>query len=341
MAGKVQQQQRSDNEEEVIDGEAEVEAGEGEEGEEGAADRGDNAEPEVTLKNLKKVAGAGDEEGDGEEEVDGEAEAEGEAEGGKKGGPPKTIPYGRFSKEVAKNADLAAENERLRKAAGVTEEAEEAADEEEVEQFDHDAKEKEYLVAVSQGDFDTATALRKEINAQLKAEAKAEASADAIQIVGRAEQQKNFTSAVNDTLKKYPWLDDKGDEADEEAIESVVALRNHYIHTQGLAPAEALRKAADKVAKGRTAAESAEEEGEEGEGAEKLSPEQKRVRAEKERKREATRKGVDAQGKQPPALKGKGDRGHEGGTGKAVEDMTDEEFDKLSEADKKKARGDE
>lgn len=336
MAGKVQQ---SDSEEEVIDGEAEaeVEEGEGEEGKESAADRGDNAEPEVTLKNLKKVAGTSDEEGEGEEEADGEAE--GEAEGSKKG-PPKTIPYGRFSKEVAKNAELEAENERLRKAAGVTEESEEAAEEEEVEQFDHDAKEKEYLTAVSQGDFDTATAIRKEINTQLKAEAKAEASAEAVQIVSRAESQKNFTSAVNDTLKKYPWLDDKGDAADAEAIESVVALRNHYIHTQGLAPAEALRKAADKVAKGRTAAEGAEEEGEEGDG-EKLTPEQKRVRAEKERKREATRKGVDAQGKQPPALKGKGDRGHEGGTTKAVEDMSEEEFEKLPESEKRKMRGDE
>jgi hypothetical protein len=72
-----------------------------------------------------------------------------------------------------------------------------------------------------------------------------------MQTVTANERQRDFNTAVAETLKKYPWLNDKGDEADDDAIEEVVVWRNHYIG-KGKTPADALREAAAKVAKTRT-----------------------------------------------------------------------------------------
>jgi hypothetical protein len=322
---------RKDNEEEVLEIEGEEEQAEGEgEGEGEPEDRGDDPDPAVNLKTLKKVAGA-EEEGEGDGEGDGEEEAEGK-------GPPKTVPYSRLAKEVAKGKALEEELEQLRASKGKGA-AEEEAPEEEVEAFDFDAKEEAYLKAASMGEYDEAKKIRREINAALKAEAMVEATNEAVKTINASESQREFGKAVAETLKAHPWLNDKGDDADPDAIEQVVALRNLYI-SKGKSAADALREAAAKVAKTRPKAEPEEEEGEEGEddGKGKKKPTAKEI-AEAARAKEARKRGALAAEDQPAALKGKGNRTSEGAQ-LNIEDMTEEEFDALPEAEKKKARGD-
>lgn len=329
MAGRNGNHQ-DDAQEEVIEDNEEREGEEGDENEQDEKDdRGDDADPAVNKDTLKKVAGAGkgdkkDESEEGEEEEHADDESESDKA-------PKVVPRARLNQEIERRKALEEENARLKKAAG-DKEAEEAEEEEETG-YDFDAKEEEYLKLVSEGELKAAAALRREINQALKEEAKAEATVEAVQAVSGAAKKEAFDKEVAAVLKEYPWLDDKDKKnADHEAIEEVVEWRNFYITQKGMAPAEALRKAAERVAKSRDEDE-AEESAEEEDGKEKAKE------AGEERTKTAIKKGAETASKQPPPTKGKGNRSSEEQQ-LNVEDMDDDAFDKLPAAEKKRLRGD-
>ncbi len=319
MAGKTKQEQDLDDaQEEVIDEEQVEEEGEDKD----APDRGDDPDPDVNEDTLKKVAAEGD-----EAAAEEEADADESEEGAKK--TPKTVPYGRLAKVTAEKAALEAELEELR----AKKPAKEEQAEEEEEAYDFKAKEREYLKLVSEGELDAAADLRVEIDDRRADENQARATAAAVETIGRTKSDEDFGKAVAETLKTYPFLDNKSPEADKDAIDDVVAFRDHYITKKGLSPAEALRKAAERVAKDREEAESEAEEAEE-EGKEKAKA------AGAARTKAAVKKGAESATKQPPTIaKGKGNRTSEDAQ-LDVQEMSEDDFDKLPAEEKKRLRGD-
>lgn len=316
MAGKGKQEEQDldDAQEEVIEDEKVKEADKD--------DRGDDADPDVNAETLKKVAAGAEEEESTEEEGEGEEEKK----------TPKTVPYGRLAKVTAEKAALEEELAELRKSKA----AEKGAEEEEQEEaYDFKAKEREYLKLVSEGEIDAAADLRVEIDDRRADENQARATAAAVETIGRTEADREFGKAVTETLKKHPWLDNKSPDADKEAIDDVVAFRDYYITKKQMSPADALRKAAERVAKTR---EPDEAEAEEEDAEEKGKAKAKEAAA--ARTKEALKKAAAAAEKQPAAIaKGKGNRTSEDAQ-LDVAEMDEDTFDKLPAEEKKRLRGD-
>ena len=252
------------------------------------------------------------------------------AEGEEDGAPPRMIPKGRFD-EV--NNEKKALQDQLSQALAALASAGKAAPAPEAEKtapaFDLKAAMRERLAAIVRGDDDRALELDEEIQAETLKRARAEARQEFE--AGQAEReqrtQAESVQKVAATIKKqYPQLDDKSEEADEDAILFVIARRDALIQ-KGEAPSEALRKASAIAADrfGFGAADGAN-------APTKTDGAAARLIATRERNARAA-------AQQPPELGGKGDRATQ--TQRAnVAEMTDEEFAALPAAEKKRLRGD-
>lgn len=333
-----------DDEPDVIDASKKGDDAEGD-GEDGEGseddDRGDEVGGKIDKKALAKVAGKDGDDKDGEDDAEGSDEDEGGDEGDDKDKPPKTVPYSRLSKVVADRDRLREENATLKAAAGKGGKGDDDADEkddkkEKPPEFDIDKKEEEYLSLVSQGDDKAALAVRKEINTYLRQSAKTEAVAEATQAMSQAEQAREFGKTVSSLKKQYPWLDEKSDEADEDDIAMVVGLRDKHI-AKGKSPSEALKLAAKHVADRRPKED--DDEGEEGDDKDSKGDKDDKEDKVGSRKKEAIERGVKANEGQPPAMSGKGDRSARSSQ-LDIENMSEEDFEKLPLAEKKRMRGD-
>lgn len=296
-------------------------------------DRGDLVDPAVTAANLQAVlesgAGVADPGQAGEGEGAGDEE---DADGTKHG--LQGIPQARFNEVNTRKKELEAENEQLRRdlaaarapAQTAAPAAPAAAPAPAVAQFDPDAKEQEYFAALVEGDQVKASKIRREINDHLVAEAEARAEAKAEQ----RSQAALLRDEVAETMKAHPWLDTE-DGAD--ALELIVAARDAGI-ARGQAPHVALRSAVAKIApKFAPAAAGTAGDPPAGAlagGAAKLDT----------RPAAAVKRGAADSLKQPAPLgtAGVGNRASEAQMD--VEEMSDEQFANLSEAEKKKLRGD-
>lgn len=321
----------------IEDNEEELDTEGAEQEEEGSeADRGDDLHPEdKDTKGLAAVAGGEEEEEEPEEE---------EQAGGR-------IPKGRFN-EVNERRIRAEERarvleEELARVRGGSQGGG-GKKEEEAPAFDYDAKEAEYADAMMEGDKDKALKLRKEINAQLRADAEAEATAKAEQRIMQREAEREFKTAVAAAIEKYPFLDAKSKQANADAIDDVVALRDHYIR-KGKSPGDALRMAADKIGpqygKPKKASTQVEEEEEE-EGAEDEAPASKSNVTKladklKARQQAALTRNAKASAAQPAAISGVGAGSRtKKGEDVDVENLSESEFERMPESEKKRLRGD-
>lgn len=279
----------------------EVDSGDGGEQEEGTVD--DDLDPDV----LRELAG--------EEEK------------------PRMVPHARFN-EV--NESLKSEREtRLRleeelaRARGAAPAAKEEQQAEEPAGFDFEDADSRLDEAMYEGDSAKAKQIRAEIRAAERAELerladeKAETRYQARMEEQRQEQAMDeFEKAAAQAAAKYSFLDGNSPDLDEEAVGEVIALRDAYVG-RGMGLAEALTKAADRVAKlhGHTEVE------------EEIDPpvkEKRRLTAD-----QITRN-LEREKQIPARDKGVGERANR----IDYENLSEDEFDNLSESEKRKARGD-
>jgi len=309
--------EEEEEEEEEDDPDEEPEDDEGEE------DRGDDVDPSLTEEDEP------DPDADGkpvEEETDLELLAELAGEGGKA----KMVPHARFNEvnETLKQerAERLRLEEELARAKGQQPAATTAAatPESKPQGFDFDAAEDRFMDALLDGDKEAAAKIRAEIRAEERKEF-AQQSAQSAQQVTDAELKRREAEAeqqvaqkvMSAAITKYPFLNHESEDADAEAIEDVIARRDLYLK-QGMPFAKALATAVEKVAP-------------------RYAPQEEEP---KPTKRTATaeqiNRNLDREKRIPAAMPGVGERGKDIDYAKLSED----EFDALSEADKRKARGD-
>jgi len=202
-------------------------------------------------------------------------------------------------------------------------------------EFDFDAKEEEYANLLMEGDTKAAAAVRREINTELRRQAEADAEKYADQRILAREAERDFKAAVTESYEKYPFLDSKSEARNADAIGDVVEWRDLYI-SKGDTPAQALRKAVAKVGP------IYETQAGDGDGGEQQSTEQQLQQKLKARRAAALRRNAEAAANQPPPTgdMGAGNRGGKGGMKVDVATMSEEDFEKLPESEKKRLRGD-
>lgn len=257
------------------------------------------------------------------------------ADGGRKGVPPE-----RFNEVTAKRkeaeeraAALEADNARLKaeleaakaKPATASETppaaaaAPAAADT--APAFDMKAVQKEAADALLEGDMERYTELQGKIFAHIEEQAAARAMRQSAEATAQATEQAALSAVAATAVAQYPFLDTKT--GNPEAIQDVKDMRDLYI-SRGMRPSEALQQAVAKVAPiyGGKPAPAAGDGG-------IADP----------RPGAAAARGAAVAENQPPVNNGGlGERATAGRIN--VANMSEKEFAALSEADKKRMRGD-
>lgn len=191
--------------------------------------------------------------------------------------------------------------------------------------FDEDAKEQEYIDALMDGNNDLAKSIRREINAHMRSQVTEEVT-QAVET--RSTQRQVATSlaqASAQAVADFPYLDT---EDGEEALELIVSLRDSKI-AKGMTPAQALREAVEKIAPKFAPVEG-----------DTPSRELTGTKAATDtRTANALARGATDSTLQPPSAQvGVGNRATNGRVN--VSDMSEDQFENLSAADKKRLRGD-
>lgn len=244
-------------------------------------------------------------------------------------GHPAMIPKGRFNEVITQKntlADQLAQAQATIAALVAGKAAPAQADQTETQAFDRDEALQEQYEAIQVGDKARAIELGKRIQQDILREATESAvrQYEAKQeTLTQQQQAQSLKQTAAELTAKYPQLDVKGEDADQDAIDFVVARRDRLM-AEGKPAHEALRLAVSVAAK---------RFGFDDEPAPtKTDPTADRLLA-------ARQRNAAAAATQPPELGGKGNRA----TAIArldVEKMTDAEFAALPEAEKKRLRGD-
>jgi hypothetical protein len=184
--------------------------------------------------------------------------------------------------------------------------------------------------AMMEGDIDK----HLEIQEQIEGIIEERATARAIATMTQARAQTDLDTAAAEVVKAFPFLDSRSQEANPEAIEDVLLLRDSLVARKGLSPAAALIKAAKTVAPGYAPASQGATSGvDKGEGKGADDPAANR-------NANALTRGAKAASTQPANPEGgKGNRG----TPVAVTDvakLSDAEFAALPKSEKARLRGD-
>jgi len=306
-------------------------------------DRGDIPEEEVdptdaAIAHLVEVADEAEAEEEAPEEeaeaAEGEEEVESELEGDEAGlegeeveeeveevaaksdEKSHMVPKSRMDEEIARRRQL---EDRLAK-------LEERSKPEEAPEpeFDFDGKEAEYMDAVLDGETDKAQKVRKEIRSAERDSMAKELRKDIHNTTNVTKQQLDLDVAVSDMMASYPVLDSNSDQADADMIADANELMGMYAE-RGMAQADALRKAVRM-----TLASSMPE---------LLQP--KAVESKPTAKKRTTdvKQKLEAANKQPAKLAGES-AATRGNDVVDISTMTDADFDKLSDAQMKRLRGD-
>ena len=182
-----------------------------------------------------------------------------------------------------------------------------------------DEQEAEYIEAMMEGNTDRALEIRRSINAQLVVEAETRVETRNNQITAASQLQAESDKAVAD----YPYLDtDEG----AVALGLIIDARNANV-ARGMPVVEALREAVKTIAPRFAPA------------ADPTRVLQTTAKQVDTRSADALRRGAADSIKQPPPIvAGVGNRATSAMPN--INEMTEEQFDNLSEAEKKRARGD-
>lgn len=310
-------------------------------------DRGDVVDPALTAENLEAVAGAegADDANSPGEDPEGEG-ANGEAGEGEHGRQaPTGIPKGRFNEVNQQRkealAALAAANEeiaRLKAAQAPAAQAPapapsatpaaapaaktSAAAPAQAGESDVEALEEAYVAALMEGDTKGAVAIRREINAHLEREASARATKE---LTARQGAQL-LAQAASNVSQAYPWLD-KAEHG--EVLDLIIASRDRKI-AQGMPAHLALVDAANTIAPKFAPAE---------DGGTPSRVSETGAPAKDLRPAAAIARGAADSTAQPPALQvGIGERATASRVN--VAQLTEEQFEALTPAEKKRLRGD-
>jgi hypothetical protein len=186
--------------------------------------------------------------------------------------------------------------------------------------FDLAAKRKEYNTALLDGDTDKATQIQVEVDNYIMEES-----------TQRARTQANIdheNRLLADTAKAiktdYPFLDESGEQANPEAIQMVIALRNQLV-AEGKPMHNALREASARVVKFYAPS----------------TPSVPSIDGQPSARTVAQRTAnARAAANQPPAMPGVGARSEKMLDAFDVEKATEDQFRALPEAEKRKLRGD-
>lgn len=282
---------------------------------EGDEDRGDEADPSI----VDEDEPAADEP---EEEPDLELLAELAGEG-----KAKMVPHARFNEvnETLKHerAERLRLEEELARARGQQPAAQAAAPEPKPEEYDFAEAEDRYMDALLDGDKAAAAKIRNEIRAaeQRRLEEKSaltakQAADEELRRRDAEEEQAVAGKVLAAALAKYPFLDHESDAADADAIEDVIARRDLYMR-QGMPFAKALATAVEKVGP-------------------RYAPQDAPIKSTRTATTEQIKRNLERERRIPAAMPGVGERGKDIDYAALSED----EFDALSEQDKRKARGD-
>lgn len=188
------------------------------------------------------------------------------------------------------------------------------------------AKEDEYAEAMMDGDKAKATAIRMEINQHIHLAARAEAES----VVEQRYQAQSLNAVAAKAVEDFPFL---GTPEGEDAMDAIVALRDSKMRS-GMSAAQALSEAVQKIAPRFAPAPVPAANGQTpGMGSTSdTKPKETRTAI-------ALARGAADSAAQPPAVQaGIGNRTT--GASPNVEQMDDEQFARLSAAEKKKLRGD-
>lgn len=248
-----------------------------------------------------------------------------------KAGKGQFIPKGRFDEVNTRKNALEAQNAELiaalAAAASRSAIAAPRADPTPEPAFDMRAAYKARMQATLDGDEDAMLEIESKITAHNRAEARKEARADMeaqTGLLSARRQEESLKEAAVEMKAKYPQLDEKSSTADEDAI-SLVIVRRDKLMAAGIPAHKALTQAVDAVAT-RLGFDAPRQ----------VASETDPVSA---RMLQARTRNAAAANQQPPDLGGKGDRATQAARIK-VEEMTDEEFAAMPEAEKKRRRGD-
>lgn len=291
--------------------------------EEEEEDRGDEVDPSLPPEEDEDPDAEEEEDSDDEpDDLDPDALAELAGEG-----KAKSVPHARFNEvnqnlknERAERLRLEEEVARLRGAAPAPVEKKD-----DLKPFDFDAAEDRYMDAVLDGDKDKAKAIRAEIRSEERKALEQEGAKAGKQTVAEELRQRDeqaelarLQQVAREAVVKHPFFDAGAKDANPEAIEELVAWRDHYIR-KGLPPSKALATAVEKVAP-RYAKDA----------------ERKPTANKPSATEEQILKNMDRAKRIPQAPAGVGERGKDIDYSKLSED----EFDALPAEEKKKARGD-
>ncbi|KTT33825.1 hypothetical protein SB18R_03315 [Pseudomonas oryzihabitans] len=276
-------------------------------------------------------------------EADPEAEADPDAAAGNK---PRMIPHQRFN-EVNENLkterklreQLEQENERLRQQAAQGAQppaatAPETPPAAAPEAFDYRAAERRYQQLFLDGDEDGAAAVREEINTALRAEAQHQADQAARTAISQyqATQQQlqqqqaarteaeQFQQSVAKVYAEHPRLSPESADYDQGLEQDVIDWSNVFV-SRGMTRSDALQAAVQKMLP----------------AASSTAPSEAKVKpAPGQLSQEQIQRNLERASQQPPLPTE--------GTGQRrvidISKLTDEEFESLPEADRRRARGD-
>lgn len=191
--------------------------------------------------------------------------------------------------------------------------------------------EKQYNDLLAEGDTAGASAMMTAIrrkNAELNSLTAAHRDAE---VMARAVEKVRYDDALDRIEAAYPELDPDHDDFDEDVYQDVLDLMQKA-QERGLSPTKALQRAVKRTL------------GSDGSAQERATTVTPRVNEDEvagKRRGEAVRRNLDAQRRTPPPTH-RVTAANTGGalTAKAVIDMSEEEFEKLSEKELSKLRGD-
>jgi len=309
-----------------------------------ATDRGDNLDSTATgddntdLEAGKKeeLEAAGKAEAEAKVKAEAEAKAGAEAEAKAKADKEKgiMIPKARFDEGIKKaRTEAEAALKRLAEAEAKLKESEGKVNAEQVES-DIDKLEEDLEKARADGNAEKAAALRKQIRGKVQLLADARADAKANMAVAIAVEKVKYESVVSKMEEVHPELNpDDTDNYDQEKVDEVLELKEAF-EAAGHASSAALDKALKHVYKGGKGPEKDTKAAAEAEAKAKAEAEKRTA--------EAAKRGLDTKNAQPADAKAgaDSDKGGKTGSTKDTARMSDSEFNKLTEDEKRKLRGD-
>lgn len=191
--------------------------------------------------------------------------------------------------------------------------------------FDFDAQGAAYTEALLDGEHERARAILHAIHQAQLREAQAVAAKAAQEAFAAAREEERVAAEASAAVRQYPFLADGGD------AQAIAETREwwDFYKTRGEPAHLALRKAVERV--GPLFAKQAEPEPAPEPVAEPPKP--------PDRAQEAKLRGAEAANRQPPRLRaGTGSRGLS--VDQQISELSEEQFEKLSAEDKRRARGD-